>query len=436
LRPGSNHRRRILLPAVFVFVQLAGATRGDIQSVVGSFTAVDLLFSIDFTEPTLPQNGWTFQIFLDTDDSLSTGYGAGFERLIRGVEYTGPSLIHYRSTQSGGGPGGWGASLATLPVVWEDPQHVEILLIPSSLGLPSGNLRYTVELYQDGRLVDEVRLARTIGAPGPVDCNHNGIADSTDIANGTSGDCNANSIPDECDTEVGSFDDCNNNNVPDACDISSGTSSDCTSDGVPDECDEDCNGNGVGDSCDISGGASEDCDGDLLPDECAPTADALGCRFLGVHPPAGPRKVAIRVIGDPQDPNVSCVSRYVQADGRLGISPVYQFPQEWCTAYVHGTAIRPSAKYTVQLIDGVTFFPPQTVTTPRWADIDGNGFLNVTDIQTVALYIAGSRTFAQEAVDIGPCIPDGFVNITDVQTAVLAFNGVPYESTSCLQACQ
>jgi glucose/arabinose dehydrogenase len=43
--------------------------------------------------------------------------------------------------------------------------------------------------------LDNVRVQT--GNPLP-DCNNNGIADATDIANATSADCNSNSIPDEC----------------------------------------------------------------------------------------------------------------------------------------------------------------------------------------------------------------------------------------------
>src|SRR5258708_11351455 len=34
------------------------------------------------------------------------------------------------------------------------------------------------------------------------DCNHNGVADVCDIANGTSNDCNRNGVPDECETNL------------------------------------------------------------------------------------------------------------------------------------------------------------------------------------------------------------------------------------------
>ena len=88
------------------------------------------------------------------------------------------------------------------------------------------------------------------------DCNGNGIADETDIADGSSQDCNGNGVPDECDVDGGASGDCNANGIPDECDTADGTS-------------EDCNGNAVPDECDIgAGGASQDCDGSGVPDEC------------------------------------------------------------------------------------------------------------------------------------------------------------------------
>ena len=52
-----------------------------------------------------------------------------------------------------------------------------------------------------------------------TDCNGNGVADATDIANGTSQDCNGNGIPDSCDITSGFAKDCNGNGVPDSCDL-------------------------------------------------------------------------------------------------------------------------------------------------------------------------------------------------------------------------
>lgn len=141
------------------------------------------------------------------------------------------------------------------------------------------------------------------------DCNDNGVADSVDIASGTSldingsgvpddcEDCNGNGILDDCDVTCGGFcagvvgcgqsldcnsnqipdecelatRDCNNNGRPDDCDIAAASSLDCQSDGIPDECQlgpGDCNNNGIPDACDVAGGASADCQNDGIPDEC------------------------------------------------------------------------------------------------------------------------------------------------------------------------
>lgn len=154
----------------------------------------------------------------------------------------------------------------------------------------------------------EVYQAAVMNWPFLLDCNNNGIADATDIANGTSHDCNANGTPDECepggatdcnnngqsdlcDIYMGLVPDCNNNAVPDACDISSGTSQDCNGNGIPDECDiaacngdpacsdcnsngipdgceTDCNNNGIPDDCDLVNQTSFDCNHNAIPDEC------------------------------------------------------------------------------------------------------------------------------------------------------------------------
>ncbi|MEM7165772.1 MAG: LamG-like jellyroll fold domain-containing protein [Planctomycetota bacterium] len=112
------------------------------------------------------------------------------------------------------------------------------------------------------------------------DCNANGVADATDIANGTSLDCqgnniadeceldcNANGVPDDCDLTAGTSPDCNSNGIPDECDIAAGTSLDCNSNGVPDTCDPDCNSNNIPDDCDVAGGAA-DCNLNSTPDSC------------------------------------------------------------------------------------------------------------------------------------------------------------------------
>jgi hypothetical protein len=52
---------------------------------------------------------------------------------------------------------------------------------------------------------------------GDYDCNRNGVPDTQDIADETSGDCNGNGIPDECEIAAGTEPDENDNGVPDQC---------------------------------------------------------------------------------------------------------------------------------------------------------------------------------------------------------------------------
>jgi len=94
-----------------------------------------------------------------------------------------------------------------------------------------------------------------------VDCNHNGIADKADIAEGRSADCNANHAPDECDLRDCSgaphCADCNANTVPDGCEP------DCDLNGLPNECDGPC----VGACCDHD--PFHGCLDDIPQAECA-----------------------------------------------------------------------------------------------------------------------------------------------------------------------
>ena len=66
---------------------------------------------------------------------------------------------------------------------------------------------------------------------GGYDCNDNGIADSIDIADQTSGDCNDNGIPDECEIAAGTLADKDGNGIPDKCEPAK-CSADLDEDGI------------------------------------------------------------------------------------------------------------------------------------------------------------------------------------------------------------
>ena len=304
-----------------------------------------------------------------------------------------------------------------------------------------------------------------------VDCNGNGVADDVDIANATSQDCNGNSVPDECDVyggtsedcdgngvpdecqsdcdedgtvdacalwPIGASADCNDNAVPDECDIDGGVSQDCNTNGVPDECEEDCNGNGVLDECDVASGTSEDLDGNGIPDECdrAPIVVADGSRYLAVTPVEGADAVALLVTMADHP----CVSKYVNADGFLVGSPVFQTPDEWRTVRVHGEDIVPDAMYYVTgEFDSGLPCAAVRATTARWGDAVGGRLPDGTweppdgSVDIVRDAIACLLGFQNLSIapplewcDLSPVIPDGVISIVEVMYIVDAFVGLPY----------
>ncbi len=288
------------------------------------------------------------------------------------------------------------------------------------------------------------------------DCNSNGVPDGCDITAGSSQDCNGNGAPDECDIAgCGGFpacSDCNGNGVPDGCDISGGAADDCDANGIPDSCDlascggapgcSDCNGNAIQDGCDIAGGASSDDNGNSVPDECdisGPLVVGSGSRYLGVTPlPAElTLPVAVLITGDAGDPDVACVSAYLQADGSLGAGAVYQTPATWGTLYAYGEQILPGTTYTVsaELAGGARSTSGSGTTYP-WGDINNNGLVNFTDINlTVQGFQGNFVETTLEATDLEPCVPNGNVNFADIDMTVKAFQGEGYAITSCPVPC-
>ncbi len=118
----------------------------------------------------------------------------------------------------------------TFDLVRPDGSVIEPLNVsPDELGLGvySG-------LYTPTQLIDRFYVRARDAAGGPfqrvlrrgfetytetayVDCNCNGLADTTEIAEELVPDCNTNAIPDECDIAWGASDDFNSNEVPDEC---------------------------------------------------------------------------------------------------------------------------------------------------------------------------------------------------------------------------
>jgi hypothetical protein len=176
------------------------------------------------------------------------------------------------------------------------------------------------------------------------------------------------------------------------------------------------------------GGARHDCS-----EFCAAT---LGCRYLTIRPPNGDDPVALLVVGDPDDPDVSCISLYMQVDGTLGETPLYQTPAEWVGVFAHGEEIIPGATYTVYMDDGIELSDPIELSTFAWADVNNDTAVNITDVM---LIISGfQEDYSQvypEAVDLMPCTPDGVIGLTEVLHALNAYAGQEYAETICSIPC-
>lgn len=151
---------------------------------------------------------------------------------------------------------------------------------------------------------------------------------------------------------------------------------------------------------------------------------------------------ALLVSGDPGDPDVSCFSLYVQADGTLGPNPVYRTAVQWGTASIRGEEIIPSKTYIVQSDCGSPGNPelsgPVAATTWTWGDVASppNDTVNFADIQLVVQ--AFQENFANvtlERADLEPCLPNRVANFADVLRDVQAFQGQSYPETGCPLPC-
>ena len=170
-----------------------------------------------------------------------------------------------------------------------------------------------------------------------------------------------------------------------------------------------------------------------------PVVSAEGSRYLAVTPASCGLTVALRVAGDPDDPAVACVWGYVQPDGTLSETPIFQTPVEWGTLHVHGEEILPGAAYHVQAeCDAQAgVFPSEDapVTTWIWGDANGSAWVNLDDI---LLVLDGFRGVFDQAtlenVDMYPCLPDGQIDADDILALLDAFQGFPF-SAGCPGPC-
>lgn len=95
------------------------------------------------------EGGWCFQLFLDTD-RRATGYGPGFDYLVRAIEVQQGGAVLVRRTEGGGGPGGWGEAVGRVALDVTNGR-IEFTLPFETVQDWDGVVDFTLELYSTVR---------------------------------------------------------------------------------------------------------------------------------------------------------------------------------------------------------------------------------------------------------------------------------------------
>ena len=150
---------------------------GGIDYIEGRYVGDVVRFDVRFSDRRHPDDGWTFQLFVDVDEDPDTGYGDGYELLVRGVEMTpepneSPDVlagsIFLRRTDGGDGPGGWGIDLEIVSAwILEDGLRLAFE-VPLFDELGIGAFRYSFESYHEGKRMGEDEVGHTVGLDVPA----------------------------------------------------------------------------------------------------------------------------------------------------------------------------------------------------------------------------------------------------------------------------
>ncbi len=190
-------------------------------------------------------------------------------------------------------------------------------------------------------------------------------------------------------------------------------------------------------------------------------AEMASSRCLSVTPPYhNTRSAALLLTGDPDDANVSCLSLYLQLDGTLGPTPVFQTYDAWGTTIICDENLVPETAYNVWCDYGepgsAVLSPATEAATTVLGDTVGpwdseaggwtlpDGRADIIDVVAVLDKFGGLESAPpMHQVDLigvsesGPeCYPDQSIDILDAVVALDGFSGDSYwDSTGCTPPC-
>ncbi len=164
---------------------------------------------------------------------------------------------------------------------------------------------------------------------------------------------------------------------------------------------------------------------------------ATASRYLAITPAPNDVPVAVLVSGYLGNPGVACFTGYVQAEGDLAPTPVFQMSDVWGTINVSAAEILPSTSYMIQIDSGTPGTPilstPVVVTTAPFGEVDGAPGVDSDDIAcTLAAFQGNFEECSLWATDVGGCTPNATVDLDDILFVINAFDGQPF---SCPVPC-
>jgi hypothetical protein len=192
--------------------------------------------------------------------------------------------------------------------------------------------------------------------------------------------------------------------------------------GVPVNCSD-----GVSCTADSCNEATDACE----HTSCSMSATAIGSRWLEATPPAGLATVALKVTG-----GLACLPKYIDANGALTTSPVFQSSAQWGTVRITGRPIVPLTAYSIQAeVTAGTPIGSAGATTWRWGDANNSGGVDVFDIvcaldgfQSVFTNCTAHGVDQSAGSGVFPVT----VDFADVTAVLDAFSGVAYtDATPC-----